>query len=145
MNEAEKICYEIQRLLPEISRGSLRFWGVWFGRPYDNLHRIVASEYNRDVLRLRFNEDEQLTVWSPSGLTLGSSVFQIEDAQRVLWEWFYYGRPKTPANRFFYDFVKNPETIVASSNMDSFVPNLKTDSRLPAAEILSIRISVKSP
>jgi hypothetical protein len=145
MNEGEKICDEIQRALPKISPGSLRFWGVWFGRPYDNLHRIVASEQNRDVLRLRFNEDEQLTVWSPSGLTLNSSVFQIGAAQRVLWEWFYYGRPKTQENRFFYDFVKTPGTIVASSNVTSFVPNLKTDSTLPAAEILSIHIDVKSP
>ncbi|HKN77165.1 MAG TPA: hypothetical protein VJW94_18460 [Candidatus Acidoferrum sp.] len=145
MNEAEKICGEIQKALPRISPGTLRFWGVWFGRPYDNFHRIVASEYNHDVLRLRFNEDEQLTVWFPSGLTLNNFVFQIEDAQRVLWEWFYYGRPKTPANRSFYDFVKTPETIVASSNVDSFVPNLKTDSTLPAAEILSMRINVKSP
>lgn len=84
-------------------------------------------------------------MWFPSGLTLNNFVFQIEDAQRVLWEWFYYGRPKTPANRSFYDFVKTPETIVASSNVDSFVPNLKTDSTLPAAEILSMRINVKSP
>jgi YD repeat-containing protein len=145
MNEAEKICDEIRKALPQINPGSLRFWGVWFGRPYDNLHRIVASEHNSGVLRLRFNEEELLTVWSPVGLTLDISVFEIEDAQRVLWEWFSYGSPKTPANRFFYDFVKTPETIVASSNVNSFVPNLKTDSTLPAAEILSIRINVKSP
>jgi YD repeat-containing protein len=145
MNEAEKICEEIQKALPKINPGTLRFWGVWFGRPYDNAHRIVASEHDRGVLRLRFNEDEQLTMWSPAGLTLDDSVFQIDDAERVLWEWFYYGRPKIQANRFFYDFVKTPETIAASSNVDSFTPNMKTDSMLPAAEILSIRINVKSP
>jgi hypothetical protein len=145
MNEAEKICNEIQKALPKISGGSLRFWGVWFGRPYDNLHRIVACEHDRGVLRLRFNEDEQLTVWSPAGLTLDSSVFQIDDAERVLWEWFSYRRPKTQENRYFYDFVKTPETIVASSNVNQFTPDLKTDSTLPAAEILSIRINIKSP
>jgi YD repeat-containing protein len=145
MNEAEKICDEIQKALPKISPGTLRFWGVWFGRPYDNAHRIVASEHDRGVLRLRFNEDERLTVWSPAGLMLDSSVFQIDDAERVLWEWFSYVRPKTQENLYFYDFVKTPETIVASSNVDWFTPNMKTDSTLPAAEILSIRINVKSP
>jgi len=145
MNEAEKICVEIQKVLPKVSPGTLRFWGVWFGRPYDNVHRIVASEHDRGVLRVRFNEDEQLTVWFPVGLTLDSSVFQINDAERVLGEWFYYGRPKTQENRYFYDFVKTAETIVASSNVNSFVPNLKTDSTLPAVEILSLRINVKSP
>ena len=143
MNEAEKICDEIQRGLPKISPGTLRFWGVWFGRPYDGAYRIVASEHDRGVLRLRFNGDELLTMWFPVGLMLNSSVFQINDAERVLWEWFYYGRPKTQANRFFYDFVKTPETIVANSNVNWYVPSLKTDSSLPAAEILSIRINIK--
>ncbi|HJX94026.1 MAG TPA: hypothetical protein VJ324_00310 [Candidatus Acidoferrum sp.] len=145
MNEAEKICEEIQKVLPKVSPGTLRFWGVWFGRPYDNVHRIAASEHDRGVLRVRFSEDEQLTVWFPVGLTLDSSVFQINDAERVLWEWFYYGHPKTQENRYFYDFVKTAETVVASSNVNSFVPNLKTDSTLPAVEILSLRINVKSP
>jgi hypothetical protein len=145
MDQAEKICDEIQRALPKISPGTLRFWGVWFGRPYDNVHRIVASEHDCGVLRLRFNEDELLTMWFPVGLTLDSSVFQINDAERVLWEWFSYGHPKTQENLYFYDFVKTSETIMASSNVNSFMPNLKTDSTLPAAEILSIRINVKSP
>jgi hypothetical protein len=145
MNKAEKICDEIQKALPKISPGTLRFWGVWFGRPSDNAHRIAASEHDRGVLRLRFNEDEQLTVWTPAGLTLDSSVFQIDDAERILWEWFSYGRPKTQENLYFYDFVKTHETIVASSNVNRFTPNMKTDSTLPAAEILSIRINVKSP
>jgi YD repeat-containing protein len=145
MNEAEKICDEIQRAMPKISPGTLRFWGVWFGRPYDSAHRIVASEHDRGVLRLRFNGDEQLTVWSPAGLTLDSSVFQINDAERVLWDWFYDGLPKVQSNRFFYDLVKTPESIIANSNVNWFEPNLKTDSTLPAAEILSIRINVKSP
>ncbi|HEY6389380.1 MAG TPA: hypothetical protein VIX91_27170 [Candidatus Acidoferrum sp.] len=144
MNEAEKICDEIQKALPKISPGTLRFWGVWFGSPDDNAHRIVGAEHDRGVLRLRFNEDERLTVWSPAGLTLDRSVFQINDAEQVLWEWFSYVRPKTQENLYFYDFVKTPETIVASSNVDWFTPNLKTDSTLPAAETLSIRINVKS-
>jgi len=145
MNEAEKICNEIQRAMPKISLGALRFWGVWFGRPYDGAHKIVASEHDRGVLRLRFNKGEQLTVWSPAGLTLDSSVFQINDAERVLWDWFYDGLPKVQSNRFFYDLVKTPESIIANSNVNWYVPNLETDSTLPAAEILSIRLNIKSP
>ncbi|HTQ63062.1 MAG TPA: hypothetical protein VMI32_22765 [Candidatus Solibacter sp.] len=145
MNEAEKICIEIHTAWPKISSGSLRFWGVWFGRPYDNLHRIVACEHDHDVLRLRFSEDEQLTVRFPVGLTLDSSQFQIDDAEQVLWQCCSYGCPKTRENLYFYDFVKTPEVIVASSNVNRFTPDLKTDSALPTAEILSIRINTKSP
>lgn len=36
------------------SRGSLRFWGDWFGRPADNIHTVVSTEFfskeNRLVL-----------------------------------------------------------------------------------------------
>lgn len=142
MNEAEKICDEIKKALPRISPGTIRFWGVWIGRPYDGAHRIVACDHDHRVLRLHFHNHEQLTVWSPLGLQLTSSGFRINEAERVLWQFFYAGRPKTDANRFFYDFVKTPQAIVATSNVNWFTPNLQTDASLPAAEILSIRISV---
>ena len=72
MTEAEKICIEIQQAMPEIVPGGLRFWGAWYGRPYDLLHRIVAAEHDHDILRLRFNKGEKLTIWSPAHLELGS-------------------------------------------------------------------------
>jgi hypothetical protein len=148
VNEAGTICDQINRALPNLLPGSLRFWGVWFGRPYDGAHRIVACEHDHRVLRLRFHYEEQLTVWSPVGLELTSSEsrseFRINDAERVLWQFFYAGRPKTDANRFFYDFVKTPQTILATSNVNWFTPNLITDPTLSAVQMLSLHISIKS-
>jgi hypothetical protein len=40
MNEATKISELIARLLPHVKAGTLRFFGEWFGRPYDNMHAI---------------------------------------------------------------------------------------------------------
>jgi hypothetical protein len=136
MNEAQKISDEIKRALPNVKCGTLRFWGAWFGRPHDNMHKILESECKSDILRLRFDGDERLTVWNPQGLKLDPHTFQIKHAERVLWEWFYYGRPKEEANLFFYDFTKTGPTIVASSNVNWFTPVLKTDLSLPAVEIL---------
>jgi hypothetical protein len=87
-----------------------------------------------------FNEDEMLNVWVPNGLILGASTFQIRDAERVRWEWFAYGRPKIAANRFFKDFVKTGDTVVASTNVNWYTPDLRTDLSLPAVEILRIEI-----
>ena len=28
-----------------LKSGSLRFWGDWFGRPMDNIHTVVSTEY----------------------------------------------------------------------------------------------------
>ena len=140
MSEAEQIAQQISFALPNIKRGTLRFWGVWFGRPYDNLHRVVAVEAEGEVLRLRFHQDEQLTVWHPNGFQLDSSAFEIKNADRVLWEWFGYDRPKTQANRFFKDFVKTGQAVVASANVNWSVPDLKTDRSLPAVEMLSLTV-----
>src|SRR4051812_37086562 len=106
--EVEQLAERIRNAVPNIKTGSLRFWGVWFGRPYDNCHCIVGSGGDANVLHLYFNEDEILSVWAPNGLTLNRSTFQILDAERVRWEWFYYGRPKIDANRRFLDLVKSP-------------------------------------
>lgn len=136
VNEAKRMSEEIQRVLPSVKSGTLRFWGVWFGRPHDNVHRLVSSEHSDDVLRLHFDGDERLTIWRPDGLKLSRAKFQIATGERVLWEWFYYGRPKAEENRFFYSFVKTGDAIAASSNVNWFTPALNTDLSLPAVEIL---------
>jgi len=138
MNEAEKIYNNVREALPDIKPGSLRFWGLWFGRPYDNIHRMVSAEHDSGLLRLRFDRDELLTIWSPAGLEWNNSEFQIKDAERVLWEWYYYGRPKLDANRFFLDLVKMPESIVATTSANQYAPPMKTNPSLPAAELLTV-------
>jgi hypothetical protein len=136
MNESPRIAEQIQKMLPGVKAGTLRFWGVWFGRPHDNLHRLLECAATDDVLRMRFNEDEVLTVGCPKGLTMDDSTFQISDAERVRWEWFNYGRPKTNENLFFYDFVKVGRSVAASSNVNWYRPDMRTNSSLPAVEIL---------
>jgi hypothetical protein len=69
MGETEKIYNQLNKALPNIKSGTLRFWGEWFGRPYDNMHTLVRCEYAHDVLTLYFNEGEVLSVWNPKALT----------------------------------------------------------------------------
>jgi hypothetical protein len=52
----QEIAKDITEILPHVKRGILRFWGKWFGRPFDNYHWLVACDANDDCLRLRFNE-----------------------------------------------------------------------------------------
>lgn len=78
--------------------GSLRFWGEWFGRPYDNFHRPVSAELNGNVLTICFENGERCTVYEPSGIVNEPNDFHIEYASKIVWEWYYYGREKTPEN-----------------------------------------------
>jgi hypothetical protein len=136
VNEAMRMSERIQRALPHVKRGTPRFWGVWFGRPYDSDYRTISSEHNQGVLRLHFQGDERLTIWHPENLKVNESTFQICRGERVMWEWFYYGRPKTEGNRFFYDFVRSGDELVASTNVNWYTPDMKTDRSLAAFELL---------
>ena len=42
--------------------GTLRIWGDWFGRPYDNAHRIVSVAVDADTLLIGMDGDELLSV-----------------------------------------------------------------------------------
>ncbi|HWY62681.1 MAG TPA: hypothetical protein VNW15_12340 [Rhizomicrobium sp.] len=130
---AEDYAALLNRKHAKLKQGTLRFWGVWFGRPNDSWHRIVACDAEPDLLKIRFNDSELLSVWSPSGLEADTSKFQISDASRVRWEWFYYGRPQTPANLFFYDFSKGEK---GTSDVNWYEPDLRPQSGFPAVEIL---------
>src|SRR5580704_161436 len=125
MSETEKFADRIRQALPNVKSGTLRFWGEWFGKPYDNWHQLVRCEAKPDVLRLFFNEDEILSVWAPGRLEVDRSTFRISTADRVRWEWFYYGRPKTASNLYFQDFVRSSAGISATTNVDWYKAKLK--------------------
>jgi hypothetical protein len=127
MSEAERLAELIRRQLPAIEPGTLRFWGEWFGRPYDNAHRLVSCDAQADLLHMHFNEGEILSVWAPRDLYIGPGrpnsqpILRIMDAERVRWEWFSYGRPHVAANRCFRDFVKTADGITTTTNVEGHV------------------------
>lgn len=104
--------------------GTLCVFGDWFGRPMDNWHQVTTHEAQKDYLKLMFTEGETLEVWRPRRLKKEGKRFSVEHADRVRWEWFYYGRPKLPENRFFREYVTKDGAIETESNEPSG-PSLK--------------------
>lgn len=135
MTEAEQMAERIRARLASLKVGTLRFWGEWFGRPYDNGHRIADCEGLVNELRVHFDEGELLTISSPRGLLLGAQTFRITDARQVRWEWFAYGRPRIAENRYWMQFVRGPIGIKASTNADWYT-ELRPSRRQPAVEML---------
>lgn len=72
-------------------RGSLCFYGDWFGRPYDNCHVIRTCSYFDNVLEIVFDEWERLIVIEPMGIVNTETEFYISDAKKVKWSWYPYG------------------------------------------------------
>ncbi|GAA5172839.1 hypothetical protein [Viridibacterium curvum] len=122
--------------LPEVKTGALRFWGEWFGRPYDNIHQIVSCSALDGSLIIKFNEAETLTITNPIGLKVEEEKFFVQSADCVRWEWFCYGRLHTPENRYFEEFKRTESGIVASTNIDWCEMSLSPSASEKAVEIL---------
>jgi hypothetical protein len=126
----------IQQALPHVAQGSLRFFGEWFGAPWDNFHLVVEVDSTENSLVLRFNLKETLTVWNPAGLTATASALRIDRASRVRWEWFWYGRPAAPENLVFMDYALEGDQVDFDTDFpDLVVPH--ADPTAPAVEMLS--------
>ena len=133
MSEAQQLAMQITRALPRIKTGALRFWGQWFGRPYDNSHRIVRCDAELDIIRIHFDEAETLTVWSPRRYVATENEFRISDADRVRWEWFYYGAPRTAENHKFKDYKRVQDVVELTTNWS--LSETKPTLASPAVEI----------
>lgn len=122
----------IKATLSVFAGGALCIWGQWFGRPYDNLHRITDASCESDRITLTFDQGETLSFWNPAGLLITGKSFTAQDASRVRWEWYFYGRPKTPENLCFQDYSKRGDRIIATTNANWHNANLQPDIEKPA-------------
>jgi len=109
----------------QVQGGTLCFWGHWFGRPYDNFHRIVSVDFDTSthILTIRFSEQETLVVTNPSDVQEYKDKLQINKADKVHWQWYYYGKTQEPENLFHYDIIRNENTITGSTNTKRFKEN----------------------
>lgn len=98
--------------------GTLRFWGDWFGRPYDNFHIVSRADYNEqeDSLTIWFDDGERLVVERPRGVCNTEAEFVVEDAARVEWTWNLYGEPTAEQNRRALTYQKTPDGSVLKTS-----------------------------
>lgn len=119
-----------------VKSGTLRVFGDWFGRPYDNVHSAVSATADGDLLVVTFDEGERLSVWRPEGVAITRDEFRIRAAERVRWEWYSYGDPRTPENLCVEEHWVEGGAVRATSTAHghtrAFAPSLAE----PAVELL---------
>ncbi len=91
--------------------GSLCFYGNWFGRPFDNFHRIKKAILNNKVLFIYFCEGELLTIEKPRGITNEEHAFIIQSASAVTWEYTPCGSIQIDRKQHRYIKCDNGEII----------------------------------
>ena len=135
MNEIIDIVKNIVGLIPHKFGGPLRFYGDEFG--YQNVYIIVDAKAEDNCLIIKFEYGETLKIWDPSMFDLEKRNLKINKATRVLWEWYYYGRPQLPENLYYFDYItQESKKIIARTNVDWYTPNLNPKIECPAVEIL---------
>lgn len=98
--------------LDETTRsGSLRFFGVWFGRPLDNYHTSIDASLEGNLLKISFDQGEMLEVWNPSEIVVTEKMLKIPHATKVKWTWHSYGEPKSPENKMYYEYTVAGEEV----------------------------------
>jgi hypothetical protein len=112
---------------PTLDPVSVRFFGDWFGRPFDNGHKLRRVSAEGDRVILEFDQGETLEVVEPRGcvlnsqrLTLDQPVLTIANASRIVWSWNYYGQPPTPQTRHFIEYQRVDTEVQRST--DSVMP-----------------------
>jgi hypothetical protein len=131
------VAAEISRLDPP-PHGSLRTFGDWFGKPLNNDHRARSARAEDDRLIIDFDDGETLTVWNPRGIIVSSDAFRIDAADRVRWEWFYYGRRESPENRFAQEHALAGDRVNATTTAEWYDPTYESSVDQPAVELRNL-------
>lgn len=75
----------------KIKGGALCFYGDWFGRPYDNYHKIIHTGYDDEILEIIFDHGERLLAYKPENITSTEKEFKIQKSQKIKWIYIPYG------------------------------------------------------
>ncbi len=102
----------------QVKGGTLCFWGHWFGRPYDNFHQITNSDFDieHNILTIQFSEQETLRINNPTDIEEYRNRFQINKADKVYWQWYYYGKTQESENLLYYNIIKSGDNINGETN-----------------------------
>lgn len=96
-----------------IEGGSLCIWGEWFGRPYDNSHKVKSVRWEECEIIIYFDQDESLYISNPSNIINEDKQLCIGEASKILFTWYYYGKPRTYENLYVRQYTKDTDgTIV---------------------------------
>lgn len=131
--EAMELIKEINNL-EEKPEGSLRFYGEWFGRPYDNYHKILECVFKDGILKIKFDAGETIKIWNPNNIILNKNELIIKDSTCVEFLRYHYGKPQTKEN-LIIDRYSNGELIIPSIK-DRKIYNKIITQGYPAVELL---------
>ena len=137
MSTSHDLRNAIYKNLDSLRSGSLSFWGSWFGRPNDNVHRIVGADSSEDTTVVYFDHAESLIIDAPRDWSLGEGCLLVRGAERIRFQWFYYGRLPSRETLQFEEYRWADGSLTFASDFQpGRSPELNANS--PAVQLHSI-------
>lgn len=117
--------------------GSMRIYGDWFGKPYDNLHKVVGADYDDSLneLIIRFSEGEVLTIVNPKNIFEASTFMKILEADSIKLEFLHATQDQTANNKYYLLYRYMKSKVKAETNVDWYKPSFDTSLGAPAIVI----------
>jgi|SRR5690606_20792454 len=112
--------------------GTPEFWGDTIGRPSESIYKMKDIFIENASLIIILENSEKIIINNPSDFILDNEKFIIPHSDKVIFQWYYYGKPQTEENLYYFKYEHSKKIIKASSNVTWFNPAFKTNPSKPA-------------
>ncbi|WMJ74231.1 hypothetical protein RCC89_13795 [Cytophagaceae bacterium ABcell3] len=113
--------------------GSLRLYGSWFGKHYDNCHKIETAHYYKrlNIVTLNFKGGLNLKVYNPEHIFEASTFLKVVHADRVKLSWINDKKNINPRN-YYIDYTRKNNKIRTETNLSCRKPTCDISLNAPA-------------
>lgn len=96
---------------------SLSIWCEGPGRSFDNGYILTGVTYEKDILHIFFDDNEECLIFKPSKLRFFTNKLVIERAEKIIWKYYHYGKPKKIdyLNIIEYSMIDNLRVKISST------------------------------
>ena len=106
---AEEVLWALRDWFGQVSAAGLKLPSGWFGRPYDNLHRLSSAQLIADRLTIVLDEQMILMLARPTAVRYRNGNLVISGFDHCVWDWREYGSGQPHLETFVkgeIEFVK---------------------------------------
>jgi hypothetical protein len=96
----EQIVTVIVEWFDRVHGASLKLPNGWFGRPYDNLHRLTRATFSAGTVIVVLDECQELSISSPGSVSVDPKELRLVNSTRIVWRWVEYGSTEVHVDVF---------------------------------------------